>query len=129
MTVVLANGVFDLLHYGHLLHLEAASRLGDILVVAVTSDAHVYKPGRPIRPAYERAALVGALRCVDQVLVVDGLLDALQKVDVDIVVKGRDYARLEPAHAAYCKSHGIEIAFTDTPKYSTSDEIRRCKRL
>lgn len=127
MKKVLANGCFDVFHYGHLLHLKAAKKLGH-LVVSVTADNRVNKPGRPIFDQYQRAAIVGALKCVDGVLVVDGLMEAIRIVDPDIVVKGSDYAELEPEHAAYCRNNGIEVVFTDTPKFSTTaiiDEIRR----
>src|SRR5262245_37165916 len=70
--VVLANGVFDLLHVGHVRYLEDARRLGDRLIVAVNGDhatARLKGPGRPVLPAAERAALVAALRCVDAVVV------------------------------------------------------------
>jgi cytidyltransferase-like protein len=64
---VLANGVFDLLHVGHVRYLEGARREGDRLVVAVNGDAataHLKGAGRPVLPATERAALVASLRCV-----------------------------------------------------------------
>ena len=72
LKVALANGVFDLLHVGHVRYLEAAKLLADRLVVAVNSDAstRAYKgPGRPIIPEGERAELVRALRCTDLVLI------------------------------------------------------------
>lgn len=123
--VVLANGVYDVLHVGHVLHLQAAARLGDMLVVSITADAHVNKgPGRPIFPDHERARVVRALGCVDDVLIVNGLTEALQRVKPDVIVKGIDYSGgLQDEHTAYCRDHGIEIAFTDTPKYSASDYL------
>src|SRR6201993_2970537 len=69
--IVLANGCFDTLHVGHTRYLEGARREGDILVVAVNSDSSVHAlkgPGRPILPESARAALVGALRAVDYVV-------------------------------------------------------------
>ncbi|MFE7354702.1 adenylyltransferase/cytidyltransferase family protein [Streptomyces sp. NPDC057543] len=71
---VLATGCFDLLHAGHLSFLEQARRLGDLLVVGVNSDLSVRDlkgPSRPIVGERERAALVGALRCVDRVFLYD----------------------------------------------------------
>mgnify|MGYP001590980154 CR=1 FL=1 len=62
MTTVLANGVFDLLHHGHILHLQEAKSMGDKLVVSITADAFVYKDGRPIYPELERMEIVKALR-------------------------------------------------------------------
>ena len=73
-TVALANGVFDLLHVGHVRYLEGARALADVLVVAVNSDPSaraVKGPGRPIVPANERAELIAALTCTDFVLLFD----------------------------------------------------------
>src|SRR5436190_1383960 len=72
--LVLTNGTFDILHVGHVLYLEAARALGDILVVGINSDASArgYKgPGRPVVPQDERAEIVAALRCVDYVTIFD----------------------------------------------------------
>jgi cytidyltransferase-like protein len=118
--IVLANGCFDQLHYGHLLHLEAASRMGAILIVSITADEFVNKgPNMPAYPDYQRAALVGALCCVTRTIVVPGLIEALEQIKPHILVKGVDYAAgLDQVHVDYCKAHGIEIRFTDTPKMS-----------
>ena len=123
--IVLANGCFDLLHYGHLLHLEAAKRMGAVLVVSITDDAHVFKgPGRPIYKDWQRAALVNGLRCVDRVIIVSSLTEALKRVAPDILVKGVDYKDgLEEEHEKYCKEHYISIKFTKTPKLSATDMI------
>ena len=127
-VLVLANGCFDMLHYGHLLHLQAARKFGDILVVSVTADEYVNKPRRPIYPQAHRAAVLRALRCVDDVIVVSGLLEALHDAKPDILVKGIDYAGgLEPSHADYCKRHGIKVEFTITPKYSTTGYLNELK--
>ena len=117
--IILGNGVFDQLHYGHLLHLEAASRMG-VLIVSITADEFVNKgPNMPAYPDWQRAALVGALRCVTRTIVVPGLIAAMEEIKPDILVKGADYAAgLDQVHADYCKAHGIEIRFTDTPKMS-----------
>ena len=72
--IVMANGVFDLLHVGHVRYLEAARRLGDVLVVALNSDRSTRAdkgPTRPIVPESERAELIAALACVDFVLIFD----------------------------------------------------------
>lgn len=129
--VVLANGVFDILHFGHLLYLEEARKMGDWLVVAVTLDAHVNKgPGRPVNRALHRAALVGALKVVNEVVFSKDALDALKSVKPDIFVKGKDYiGKIEPEHQAYCDANGIEIRFTRTPLMSSTkiinDRLRR----
>lgn len=97
LRVTLTNGTFDLLHVGHVRYLQAARDLGDILIVAINSDASVrgYKgPGRPVVPQDERAEIVAALRCVDYVTIFDEptathIVEALQP---DIYVKGGDYS-------------------------------------
>lgn len=120
--IVLANGVFDLLHVGHIWHLEAAARLGSLLVVSVTDDSHVNKgPSRPVYAEEHRAELLMALKCVDDVVIVSNLIEALEIVKPDILVKGIDYkGGLDDRHTRYCKKHGIEICFTETPKMSAS---------
>lgn len=125
-SIVLGNGVFDLLHFGHLLHLEAAARMGSQLIVSVTADKFVNKgPGRPVYPQDQRAALVGALRCVDGVIIVENLIQALTMIRPDILVKGQDYKQgLDQEHQDYCRQNGIEIRYTDTPKYSATELIR-----
>lgn len=122
---MLANGVFDILHIGHLLYLEAAAKLGDKLVVAVTRDEHVNKgPHRPTNPEAHRAAIVGAIWCVDDVILCDDSLDALAMVKPAIFVKGNDYiGKVEKRHEDYCREHGIAIAFTNTPIYSATKII------
>ena len=96
-TVVFTNGVFDLLHVGHLRYLQQARALGGALVVGINSDRSVgivKGPGRPITPEDERAEILSALACVDAVVVFDEptpheLIAALQP---DILVKGADWA-------------------------------------
>lgn len=88
------HGVFDLLHPGHLRHLEEAKSLGCLVVVTVTSDRHVNKgPGRPFIPAEERARMLGALSVVDAVAISDhnNGVPAIQAVSPDFYVKGPDY--------------------------------------
>ena len=125
MRVVLANGVFDIFHIGHLLYLEQASRMGERLVVSVTADAFVNKgPHRPMFSAAQRAEIISALRFVDEVVIVDGPLQALELIKPDIFVKGQDYIdKIEKVHADYCTSHGIEIRFTDQPIFSATKII------
>lgn len=122
---------FDLFHYGHLIHLEAAKKLGDLLVVSITRDVSVKKgPGRPIYNEFQRSRIVQALRCVDDVVICASLLEALAEVKPDILVKGIDYrTALDPEHTAYCDKHGIKIVFTDTPKLSATELIYEARRL
>ena len=123
-TLVLANGVFDILHIGHVLYLEQAAKMGN-LWVGVTRDAFVNKgPHRPVMGQDDRLAVVGALRCVSGAFLCDSGLNALMLTLPDIFVKGADYiGKIDPVHAEYCKAHGIEIRFTDTPIYSATKII------
>jgi len=95
--VVFTNGVFDLLHPGHVRYLQAARSEGDVLVVGINSDRSVRAnkgPSRPIVPEHERAEVLEALACVDAVVVFDeetpaAIIEALQP---DVLVKGADWA-------------------------------------
>ena len=96
-AVVFTNGVFDLLHPGHVRDLQQARTLGDALIVGVNSDRSVRAnkgPGRPITPEQERAEILAALACVDAAVIFDedtpqDLIAALQP---DVLVKGADWA-------------------------------------
>lgn len=95
--VVFTNGVFDLLHLGHLRYLRQARGLGDLLVVGVNSDASAQRlkgPARPLVPEDERAELLAALDCVDYVTIFDEATAeaTLALLQPDIYVKGADYA-------------------------------------
>ena len=99
---VLANGCFDLLHAGHVEHLREARAMGHWLVVALTVDEAVGKgPGRPVQTWEDRAAVLGALRFVDQIVPSTDAPSAIRKVRPRIFVKGADYAGadvLKPNH-------------------------------
>jgi len=94
--VVFTNGVFDILHPGHVRYLAAARRQGDTLIVAINSDRSVRVikgPSRPLHPAAERAEIITALACVDAAVVFDedtpwAIINALQP---DVLVKGADW--------------------------------------
>ena len=95
-TVVFTNGVFDLLHPGHLWYLQRARLLGDALIVGVNRDASVRRnkgPGRPVNPELERAEVVAALACVSAVVLFDEDTPAeiIRAVQPDILVKGADW--------------------------------------
>lgn len=129
--VVLCVGVFDLFHYGHLLHLTAARRSGDVLVVGVTRDAYVNKgPGRPVFDIFQREAILRALAIVDRVLQVDGSLDALRQVKPQIFAVGREYCgKLRPEDKAHCEAHGIDIVFTAEERFSSTKLLHHYARL
>ena len=95
--VVFTNGVFDLLHPGHVRYLQAARGEGDALVIGVNSDRSVGAnkgPDRPIIPEHERAELLAALACVDAVVIFDEdtPADIIRHVQPDVLVKGADWA-------------------------------------
>jgi D-beta-D-heptose 7-phosphate kinase/D-beta-D-heptose 1-phosphate adenosyltransferase len=94
--IVFTNGVFDLLHPGHVRYLQAARALGDVLIVGLNADESVRRnkgPARPVTPEAERAEVLAALEAVDAVVVFDedtpaGIIRAVQP---DILVKGADW--------------------------------------
>lgn len=95
--IVFTNGVFDILHAGHVRYLETARAFGDALVVAVNSDASVRRikgESRPINPEAERAELLAALSFVDAVVIFgeDTPADVIEAIQPDILVKGADWA-------------------------------------
>lgn len=95
--VVFTNGVFDLLHPGHVRYLQGARALGDLLIVGLNADASVRRnkgPQRPINPEGERAEVLAALECVDAVVIFDQDTPAeiISLVQPDVLVKGADWA-------------------------------------
>src|SRR6516162_9048132 len=92
--VVQAHGTFDLLHLGHVRHLEAARRLGDVLVVTVTADRFVNKgPGRPVFGEVQRAEMLATLEYVDWVAVNEApdAVSAIEAIQPRVYIKGQDY--------------------------------------
>lgn len=130
MIKVLANGVFDLPHFGHLTHLREAASMGDRLIVALTVDGCVNKPGRPILPWDQRAEILLEWRCVDEVIPTTDAVSAIRTVKPQIFVKGSDYAdgdRFTEDVVAACKEVGAKLVFTQAPKESTTQLIERIK--
>ena len=132
-TIVLAHGVFDLVHMGHTRHIEVAKKLGDILIVTVTADEYVNKgPGRPVFPELLRAEMLGAFACVDWCGVnhAPTAENILEEIKPDIYVKGGDYADAEEdvtgkivAEQEIVESYGGRIVFTDEITFSSSELI------
>ena len=110
--LVMTNGVFDLLHRGHVAYLESARALGAALVVAVNSDASVKRLGkgddRPLNPLDDRMAVLAALACVDLVVPFDDDTprDLIVAAMPDVLVKGGDYDAQTTAGAAEVIAHG-----------------------
>jgi rfaE bifunctional protein nucleotidyltransferase chain/domain len=95
--IVFTNGVFDILHPGHLRYLQQARALGDVLIIGLNSDASVRRnkgPERPINPEGERAELLEALECVDAVVLFDDDTPAeiIRAIQPDVLAKGADWA-------------------------------------
>ena len=134
-TVVLCHGVFDLLHLGHVRHLEAARREGDILIVTITADKYVNKgPGRPVFTEQLRAEMLGSLEYVDYVGINDdqSAVESLTRIKPHIYVKGSDYKSASDditgkigAERETLESHGGKIVFTDEITFSSSTLINQ----
>ncbi|MEP9355890.1 D-glycero-beta-D-manno-heptose-7-phosphate kinase [Xanthobacter sp. KR7-65] len=113
--VVFTNGCFDLLHPGHVAILEAAAREGDRLVVALNTDASVRRlkgPARPVQDEKARARVMGALRCVDLVVLFDEdtPLELITALRPDVLVKGADYQEDQVVGADVVKAAGGRVA-------------------
>ena len=132
--VVLTNGVFDLLHPGHLRYLEAARLEGDVLIVAVNSDRSVRAikgPSRPINPENERAEVLAALNCVDAVVVFDqdDPEEIVRRLQPDVLVKGSDWAPNAIIGRETVEARGGRVVRIPLAEgYSTSAIIRKIRR-
>jgi len=128
--VVFTNGVFDLLHPGHVDVLLGARRLGDALIVGVNSDDSVRRlkgPTRPVRGEAERAYVLSALEMVDCVVVFeqDTPLELVQRLRPDVLVKGGDYREETIVGAAQVRSWGGSVVVIPLrPGESTTNIIR-----
>jgi len=132
--IVLANGCFDILHVGHVRYLEGARREGEVLVVAVNSDAserRIKGEGRPVLPEQARAELVAALAAVDYVVLfdepdVEALLEAIRP---DVHAKGTDYTADTVPEREVAARLGIRVAIVGDPKrHSTRELLERLRR-
>jgi rfaE bifunctional protein nucleotidyltransferase chain/domain len=132
--IVFTNGVFDLLHPGHLRYLQHARSLGDALIVGLNSDRSVRAnkgPDRPVNSEDERAEVLAALACVDAVVIFDedtphSLIAALQP---DILVKGADWGEDAIVGRDIVEARGGRVVrVTIEPGYSTTAILERIKR-
>lgn len=133
-TVVFTNGVFDLLHPGHIDVLFGARAQGDILVVGVNSDASVRRlgkgPDRPVRSEAERAYVLAGLAAVDAVVVFDEdtPLELVRALRPDVIVKGGDYAPDTVVGADLVRDRGGRVVIIPlTPGQSTTSIIRKLR--
>jgi len=131
--VVFTNGVFDLLHPGHVRYLQHARTLGDALIVGVNSDRSVRAnkgASRPITPEAERAELLAALACVDAVAIFDEDTPAeiIKRIQPDILVKGADWAADAIVGRDTVEARGGRVVRVDIePGWSTSAIIDKVK--
>ena len=131
--VVFTNGVFDLLHPGHIRYLQDARRLGDALIVGLNSDRSVRTnkgPERPITPEAERAEILEALTCVDAVAVFDEETPAeiIKRIQPDVLVKGADWGPDNIVGRDTVEARGGRVVRMDlSPGYSTTELIRKVK--
>lgn len=133
-SVVFTNGVFDLLHSGHIDVLTGARAQGDVLVVGVNSDASVRRlgkgPDRPVRSEAERAYVLAGLAAVDAVVVFDEdtPLDLVTALGPDVIVKGGDYAPDTVVGADIVRARGGRVVIIPlTPGQSTTTIIQRLR--
>lgn len=133
--VVFTNGVFDLIHYGHLRLLEDCKIMGDVLIVGLNSDASVKKikgPKRPLMPFKERSKILAALEPVDYVVSFSEKtpLKLIKKLKPDVLVKGADYKLKEIVGAEEVKGWGGKVKRIKLlPGHSTSEMIKRIAKL
>ena len=131
--VVFTNGVFDLLHPGHVDVLHGAKACGDILIVGINSDASVTRlkgAERPVRSEADRAYVLAALAAVDCVTVFDQdtPLELVQCLTPDVIVKGGDYDPSSVVGAAETRARGGEVIIIPlTPGHSTTATIAKLR--
>lgn len=131
--VVFTNGVFDLLHPGHVDILAASKALGDALIVGLNSDSSVRRlkgPTRPVRTEQERALVLAALESVDAVVVFDEdtPLRLIRSLIPDVLVKGGDYTVETVVGAPDVLAHGGEVIIVPlTPGHSTTGTVERMR--
>jgi D-beta-D-heptose 7-phosphate kinase/D-beta-D-heptose 1-phosphate adenosyltransferase len=130
-SVVFTNGVYDLLHPGHLRYLRAARAEGDALVVGVNSDRSVRAirgPGRPIHPEDERAELIAALACVDAAVVFDEDTphEIVTTLQPDVLVKGADWPADQIVGRDVVEARGGRVVRVEIqPGHSSTNLIQR----
>jgi D-beta-D-heptose 7-phosphate kinase/D-beta-D-heptose 1-phosphate adenosyltransferase len=129
-TVVFTNGCFDIVHRGHVEYLQKAKALGDVLIVALNTDASVKRikgPERPIVPQDDRAVVLAALRCVDYVCLFDEdtPYELLKAIEPDVLVKGADWPPDAIVGKNIVEAAGGKVATIEfVPNRSTTDMIQ-----
>ncbi len=130
--IVFTNGVFDILHTGHVDYLSKARDLGDILVLGLNTDASVKRlnkgPERPINNEVSRATVLGALECVDYIILFDEETpyELIKAIQPDILVKGSDYKAEAIVGYDIVKAKGGEVITIDLSQgFSTTNIIKK----
>jgi len=132
--IVFTNGVFDLLHPGHVRYLQDARALGDLLVVGINADESVRRnkgPTRPINPQHERAEVLAALACVDAVVIFseDTPAEIIRLVQPDVLVKGADWAADAIVGRDTVEARGGQVVRIPVEEgYSTTAIIERVRQ-
>jgi len=132
-TVVFTNGVFDLLHPGHVRYLRKARRLGDVLIVGVNSDRSVRAnkgPDRPLTPEAERAEILEALECVDAAVIFDEETphDLISTLQPDVLVKGADWGENAIVGREIVEARGGRVVRVPVERgYSTSGIVEKIR--
>ena len=132
--IVFTNGVFDLLHPGHVRYLRAARELGDVLIVGLNGDASVRKnkgPARPITPEQERAEVLAALTFVDAVVIFDEdtPADIIRVIQPDLLVKGADWPADQIVGRDTVEARGGRVVLVPVETgYSTTGILERVRR-
>jgi len=132
--VVFTNGVFDLLHPGHVRYLQEARALGEMLIVGLNSDRSVRAnkgPERPITPERERAEILLALECVDAVAIFDEdtTAEIIKLVQPDVLVKGADWGPENIVGRETVEARGGRVVRMPLSEgYSTTELLRRARK-
>ena len=134
-TIALCHGVFDLIHFGHLRHIELARKEADVLMVTVTADRFVNKgPGRPVFPDTMRAEMLGAIEVVDYVGInyAPSGESVISAIRPNVYVKGSDYENADDdltgkigSERETVERHGGRLVFTKDLSFSSSSLINR----
>lgn len=133
--IVFTNGCFDILHAGHVDYLVRASKLGDVLVVGLNTDASVSAikgPDRPINDEQARAMLLAALFCTDAIILFreETPYELIKNIKPDILVKGSDYKAEEIVGYDILQQTGGKVVTIDLlPGYSTTNLIQKIRKL
>ena len=133
--IVFTNGVFDILHPGHVRYLQQARALGDALVVGLNADASVRRnkgPERPINDERERAEILAALACVDAVVIFaeDTPAEIIKAIRPDVLVKGADWAEDAIVGRDTVEAGGGKVVRVPVEQgYSTTEIIRKIRSL